>query len=107
MSDELFLDATDDIKCVEFIRNYLPQEQKDRFTDDDLFYFTDLLADYYVESGILDQEPDADGFVEIDTEAIAEVLAQKAKKEKYGDFAPEDLVWVVQGELEYGEGEEE
>lgn len=107
MSDELFLDATDDIKCVEFIRNYLPQEQKDRFTDDDLFYFTDLLADYYVESGILDQEPDADGFVEIDTEAIAEVLAQKAKKEKYGDFAPEDLVWVVQGELEYGEGEDE
>ncbi len=107
MSDELFLDATDDIKCVEFIRNYLPQEQKDRFTDDDLFYFTDLLADYYVESGILDQEPDDDGFVEIDTEAIAEVLAQRAKKEKYGDFAPEDLVWVVQGELEYGEQDEE
>ena len=107
MSDELFLDATDDIKCVEFIRNYLPQEQKDRFTDDDLFYFTDLLADYYVESGILDQETDDDGFVEIDTEAIAEVLAQRAKKEKYGDFAPEDLVWVVQGELEYGEQVEE
>ena len=107
MSDELFLDASDDIKCVEFIRNYLPQEQKSRFTDDDLFYFTDLLADYYVESGILDQEPDAEGFVEIDTEAIAEVIAQRAKKEKYGDFAPEDLVWVVQGELEYGEQEEE
>ena len=105
MSDDLFFDATDDVRCVEYIRSYLPEELKERFTDDDLFYFIDLLADYYVESGLLDGEPDADGCIDIDTEAVAKAIAQRARKEKYGEFAPEDLVWVVQGELEYGEAE--
>ena len=44
MSDDLFFDATDDVRCVEYIRNYLPEELKERFTDDDLFYFIDLLT---------------------------------------------------------------
>lgn len=99
--------AADDLQTVEFIKAYLPQEVKPKFTDDDLFYFIDLLADYYVESGLLEQEPDADGYVDIDTEAIAEAIAHRAHKEKYGDFSPEDLIWVVQGELQYGEEEEE
>lgn len=98
--------AEDDLRTVAFIKNYLPQEVKDKFTEDDLFYFIDLLADYYVESGLLEADPDADGFVDIDTEAIAEALAKRAKKEQYGDFRPEDLLWVVQGELEFGEQED-
>lgn len=97
--------AEDDLQTVEFIRAYLPQDLKNRFTDDDLFYFIDLLADYYVESGLLDAEPDADGFVDIDTESVAKAIAERARKEKYGDFSPEELIWVVQGELEFGEQE--
>ncbi len=105
MEEDFLKEAEDDLRTVEFIRNYLPQEQKEKFTDDDLFYFIDLLADYYVESGLLEQEPDEDGFVDIDTEAIAEAIAKRAKADKYGDFSAEDLLWVVQGELEYGEEE--
>ena len=106
MEEDFIAMAEDDLRTVEFIHNYLPQDVKDKFTEDDLFYFLDLLADYYVDSGILDSEPDADGFVDIDTEAVAQALAERAKKEKYGDFNPEDLIWVVQAELEFGEGEE-
>ncbi len=106
MEDDFMAQAADDVQTVEFIRNYLPQEVKAKFTDDDLFYFIDLLADYYVESGLLEQEPDDEGFVDIDTEAIAEAIAKRAHKEKYGDFDAADLLWVVQGELEYGEGAE-
>ena len=105
MDDDFLAQAEDDLRTVEFIRAYLPQELKGKFTDDDLFYFIDLLADYYVESGLLEEEPDADGFVDIDTEAVAKAIAERAKKEKYGDFSAEDLLWVVQGELEFGEQE--
>ncbi len=105
MDDDFLAQAEDDLRTVEFIRAYLPQELKGKFTDDDLFYFIDLLADYYVESGLLEAEPDADGFVDIDTEAVAKAIAERAKKEKYGDFSAEDLLWVVQGELEFGEQE--
>ncbi len=97
------LSAEDDLRTVEFIKAYLPQELKERFSDDDLFYFIDVLADYFVDSGLLDQEPDADGCIEVDTEAAAKHLADAARKDHIGDFDPEDLVWVVQGELEYGE----
>ncbi len=105
MEDDFLAQAEDDLRTVEFIRAYLPQEVKERFTDDDLYYFIDLLADYYVESGILEQEPDEEGYVDIDTEAIAKAIAERARKDKYGNFQPEDLIWVVQGELEYGEQE--
>ena len=105
-NDEDFLEqAEDDLRTVEFIKAYLPQDIKEKFTDDDLFYFIDVLADYYVESGILEQEPGPDGCIDIDTEAIAKAVAERAKKDKYGAFDPEDLIWVVQGELEFGEQE--
>jgi hypothetical protein len=36
-------------------------------------------------------------------------VISQARKDKMGDFAAEDILWVVQGELEYGEsfGEED
>ena len=32
---------------------------------------------------------------------------KQAKKDKMGDFDPEDLRWIVEGEMEYGESLEE
>ena len=106
MEEDFLEQAADDLKTVDFIKAYLPQDVKEKFSDDDLLYFIDLLADYYVESGLLDKEPDADGYIDIDTEAIAAAMAERAHKEKYGTFAAGDLIWVVQGELEYGEQKE-
>ena len=37
-------DAAEDAKTIAFIRNYLPQEMKERFTDEDLYYFFDLIV---------------------------------------------------------------
>lgn len=100
MEDDFMELAQDDVRTMEFIRNYLPQDVKEKFTDDDLFYFIDLLAEYYVNSGIIDSEPDEDGCIDIDTEAVAKAIAEHAKKEHYGNFQSDDLIWVVQGELE-------
>ena len=105
--DELLQDAEDDLRTVEFIRNYLPQDVKPHFTDDDLFYLLDLIVEYYTESGILDTEPDKDGYIDIDIEAIADYLAKQAKKDKMGPYDPEELRWVVEGEMEYAESLEE
>ena len=70
MSDEFLKDDIDDEKTIEFIKNYLPQDLKEKFSDDEFYYFLDLIDEYYVESGILDAQPDADGCVEIDLEKI-------------------------------------
>ena len=101
--EELLQDAEDDRLTVEYIKNYLPQEVKEKFTDDQLYYFLDVIVDYYAESGVLDAEPDKDGYIDIDVEPIAEHLARQARKDGMGDFQSEDLRWVVEGEMEYAE----
>lgn len=101
MKDEFYEEDLDDEKTIEFIKNRLPQDLKETFTDDDLVYFLDTLYDYYNESGCLEVEPDAEGYVDIDLETIAEYLAKEAKKDEIGEFAPEDLYFVVEAELEY------
>ncbi len=105
--DELLQDAEDDARTVEFIKSYLPQEVKEKFTDEDLYYLLDVLVEYYADSGILDAEPDEEGYIDIDVEAIADHLARQAKKDQQGDFLPEDLRWVVEGEMEYAESLEQ
>jgi len=100
--DFLLDDAAEDARTVAFIRNYLPQEAKERFTDEDLYYFLDLIFEYYATSGCLDVEPDEEGYINIDQEEIVEFLLTEAKKDNMDNFSAEDLLFVVQGEMEYG-----
>ena len=103
LDDELLLDAADDAKTVEFIRNYLPQELKEKFSDEVLYYFLDVIIDYYATSGVLDQTPDKNGCISLDADAVVDYVVAQARKDKYGDFLPEDILFVVQGEMEYAE----
>ena len=88
---------------MEYIRNYLPQEVKEKFTDDDLYYFLDVIYDYYANSGIFDAEPDEEGYVDIDLDEVVDYVIKKAKKEDMGVFEHDDVLFVVQGEMEYSE----
>ena len=100
--EELILDAEDDRLTVEYIKSYLPQDLKDRFTEEELYYFIDVIGEYYVD---LLEKHSGEEDIDIDVEAVAEYVARQAKKDKMGDFSPEDLRWVVDGELEYGESQ--
>ena len=102
LEDDFLLNDADDEKTIEFIRNYLPQELKEKFSEDELYYFLDLIDEYYSESGILDVQPDADGFLYIDLEQVVEFIVKEAKKDEVGEYDPEDILFVVQGEMEYG-----
>lgn len=52
MEDDFLLEDEDDQKTIEFIKNYLPQDLKDKFTEDDLYYILDVIVDYYTSSGM-------------------------------------------------------
>ena len=104
MADQEFLNEDlDDEKTILFIKNYLPQELKEKFSDDELYYFLDLIDEYYTESGVLDAQPDADGCVEIDLDKVADFIVKEARKDEMGDYNPEEIFFVVQGEMEYAE----
>ena len=87
LEDDFLLADADDEKTIEFIKNYLPQELKEK---------------YYSESGILDAQPDEDGYVNIDLEEVVAYIVKEAKKDEIGEYDPEEVLFVVQGEMEYG-----
>ena len=53
----------DEDEYVKFIQNYLPQELKGKFSNDDINYILDLIYDLYESRGYLndDADDDADG----------------------------------------------
>ena len=101
--EDFLKDVLDDEKTIEYIKNYLPQELKEKFSDDEFYYFLDLIDEYYSESGILDVEPDEEGCVEVDLGQIVDYIIKEAHKDEMGDYDPEEILFVVQGELEYTE----
>ena len=108
MEEDFLLDAEDDARAVAFIQSYLPQDLKDKFTEDDLYYILDLIAEYYTSSECLDAEPDEEGYINIDLDEVVDyVVKQAAKEGEMGPYAPEDVFFVVQGEMEYGDSLEE
>ena len=95
-NDELLYDEDDSVK---FIQNYLPQELKGKFSNDDINYIVDLIYDFYESNGMLDD--DGDDEIEFDEEEVVNYVIKNAQKDGVGKFEPEEITFIVQGELEY------
>ena len=95
-NDELLYDEDDSVK---FIQNYLPQELKGKFSNDDINYIVDLIYDFYESNGMLDDDVDVE--IEIDEEEVVNYVIKNAQKDGVGKFEPEEITFIVQGELEY------
>ena len=97
-NDEFGMEDLDDEKTIAFIKERLPQDLKEKFSDDEFYYFLDTIYDYYDKSGILDSNNE---YIDIDINEIAEFIAKEAKKNGIGTFDPEELYFGVEGELAY------
>ena len=99
--DEFLEDDIDDQKTVEYIKNTLPQDLKEKYTDDILYYMLDVINDYFTTSGVLDQEPDADGCIDIDNDALVEYIIKEAKHDKIGSVPADEIILIVEAEADY------
>ena len=68
LEDDFLLADADDEKTIEFIKNYLPQDLKEKFLEEVVAY-----------------------------------IVKEAKKDEMGEYDPEEVLFVVQGEMEYGD----
>ncbi|WP_350002860.1 hypothetical protein, partial [Phocaeicola dorei] len=66
------------------------------------YYILDVIVDYYTSSGCLDVQPDEEGYINIDQDEIVNYIVKEAKKDGMGPYDPNDVFFVVQGEMEYG-----
>ncbi|MBQ7056715.1 MAG: hypothetical protein IJM84_02050 [Bacteroidaceae bacterium] len=103
--DDILQGAAEDANVVSYIQDHLPAELNDKFSDEQLYYIIDVIAEYYAEKGIFDN--DEDGYVDVNIDEVAEYVAQKAQKENFCTFSSDDLVAVVEAELDFEEQLEE
>lgn len=106
IDDEILKGAEDDAREVAFIRGRLPQELKERFSDDELYYIIDVIIDYYTSSHVFDQTPDKEGYIDVDLDAVADYVVRQAKKEGMGEFKADEVFFVVQADMDFSEEEE-
>lgn len=98
--DDLIYDEDD---SVAFIQNYLPQELKGKFSNDDINYIVDLIYEFYESKGYLEEEGDDDTEIDIDEDELIQFVVKNAQKDGVGKYAPEEIAFIVQGELAYCE----
>lgn len=100
MSNQEDLFIYDEDESVKFIQNYLPQELKGKYSNDDINYVVDLIYDYYESKGFLNEtEEDVD--VEIDEDDLIAYVVKNAKKDQVVKLEADDIQHIVQGELAY------
>ena len=97
MSEETFMDKYDDNDAVAFIRNYLPLELKEKFSEDDIYYILDVSEDFYEQSDFFEADD------EKEERELIEYIVQEAKKDEVGNFTQEDILFILRGEEAYFE----
>ncbi|MGL5691213.1 MAG: hypothetical protein ACRDD8_10395 [Bacteroidales bacterium] len=101
MSNQDDLLMYDDEESIKFIKNYLPLDIKEKFTNDDICYIVDLIYEFYESDGVFNADDDEE--IEIDENKIVDFVVKNAKKDQVADFDSEEVVFVIRGELEYCE----
>ncbi|WP_029903413.1 hypothetical protein [Prevotella sp. 10(H)] len=101
MGNEKDLIQYDEDDAVKFIQNYLPQEMKEKYTDDEINYIIDIVYDFYDEKGFMDEDTDENSVVDIDEDEIVAYVLKYTKKDKVNNFTADDIAFIIQGELAY------
>lgn len=92
----------DEDEAVKFIKNYIPQEIKEKYTNDDINYIIDIVYDFYESKGLM-EESDNCAIVEIDEDEMVAYVQKQTLKDKIKTFSADDITQIVQGELAYCE----
>jgi hypothetical protein len=88
----------DEEDSVKYIQNFLPQELKERFSNDDILYLLDLVNDFYDTKG--DVEPTEEEYDAYDEEMIQYII-KNAKEDGVGVYTAEEIALILDGEVEY------
>ncbi len=93
----------DDTEAVNFIRKTISPQLASKLSDDDIYYFIDLITEYYESRGIFEEFEDEsdDQEVSIDLGEIAEYIVKNAKRDDVGVFTENEVMEIVEAEMEF------
>ena len=104
MSELMKYDEDDAIK---FIRETLPKEVNEKYSDDEILYIIDIIWDWYERNGYLKIDAGVTDEEELDVEKLTAFVAKEIKKDGEVLMDPQDIDLIVRGELQYEESIED
>jgi len=96
MSDKDETFEYDDDVAVEFIHNHLPQDLKEIFSKDSLYYILDLICEFYEKNDYLNDDDE-----EKEEKELIAFIVQQAQRDAIGNFLPDDILMVLRAEAAY------
>ncbi|MBQ8157616.1 MAG: hypothetical protein IJ081_01170 [Prevotella sp.] len=100
LDEELLMDEAESRREIAFIREQLPNDLKEKYSDDELLFIIDAIGTYFYTSGILESNDDE---VDVDMEVVADFVCNEAKEEGEGPFDPQEVFFVIQADLDFQE----
>lgn len=91
----------DEEAAVRFIRDYVPANVSERYSDDEILLVVDTIWDFYEKRGLtsLDDIESEDELLDVDD--LTAYVKKEMARQKEILMDPKDVELIVKGELEY------
>ncbi|MBR1928358.1 MAG: hypothetical protein IJ834_01270 [Paludibacteraceae bacterium] len=104
MKDEKEINEIDEIEfneedAIRYIRNFIPEQDQQGLTDDDIQYVLDEIYEYYESKGLIDDDTAEEA--SIDEEEMLNFILKDAQDDDI-KISSEQIQLIVEGEYEYG-----
>lgn len=96
--------AYDDAEAVAFIGKQIESQFGKRLDPDQIYYFVDLIYDYYTSRGILDEfsdDMDDDTVIDLDLNDITDYVESNLKRDDMGSFSRAEIEAIIEAEMDY------
>ena len=91
----------DENDAISFIRSYVPEAIKNKYSDDDILLLIDTMFDYFEKGDEDDVLYDDDVVDEYNINEIVNYVKKNLRKDPDNQIEVDDIKYLVQGELEY------
>ena len=100
IDEELLLDEQETRREIKFIREQLPIDMREHYTDEQLWWVLDAIASYYYESGVLESTADE---VDIDMDEVAKYVCSLAEQELGKAPDAQEVRLIAEADLDFQE----
>ncbi len=94
----------DENEAIKFIRDYMPENIRDNYTDDEILNILDMIWDYYEDNGYLEipaDDSDDDTGASPAADDLMKYVKKMLAKDKLAVVDTDDVHYIVEGELAY------
>jgi hypothetical protein len=88
----------DDEAAIFFIQNHLPQELKEKFQEDTIYYLLDTICDFFEKKDFLNEDD-----LEKEEKELTNYLLSQSKKDDIGEFSSEEIILFLKAEETYSD----